>query len=181
MEDTLPENTPIVSIPEEVVAQYLTERAAARRSLHSVAVQRANDEIAKWQLESQGPTNHENITIHFPLASQTILERALGEMGKPYQYTAYGPYAYDCSGLCGYAVTGRYQRLFTTSDVVVQQNKFPWVTIPRPGDIVIVDNSNWRHCGIYYSLAKYIQAGSSVVGEGYYDVEEMRFCRYIGQ
>lgn len=177
----MPENLSTPSIPEATIIQHQADNAAARRALHLIAVQKASDEIDKWVFESSGPTNHANITLHFPLASQTIVERVLGELGKPYLYSAVGPSSYDCSGLCGYAVTGRHQRLFNTGDVIVQQNKFPWVTIPRPGDIVIVHNSGWQHCGIYYSLAKYLQAGTAGVGVGYYDMEEMRFCRYIGQ
>ena len=76
-----------------------------------------------------------------PAPDAAIVERARQELGRPYQWGAVGPEAYDCSGLVSYCLTGVHARLGTTFTFM----GWPRVGEPRPGDIC---TSN-EHCGIY--------------------------------
>ncbi len=48
------------------------------------------------------------------VSGNTVVDRAYGELGKPYAWGAVGPNSYDCSGLVSYCLTGSHSRLGTT-------------------------------------------------------------------
>ena len=92
--------------------------------------------------------------------AQLILERAEQELGKPYEWGAVGPSAYDCSGLVSYCVTGMHTRIGTTSTFM----GWPRVSDPQPGDIC----TSSSHCGIYIGGGSMIHAPTfgTVVSRG---------------
>lgn len=80
----------------------------------------------------------------------TAVDRAYGELGKPYSWGAVGPDSYDCSGLVSYCLLGRHSRLGTAASFM----GYTRVSNPKPGDICCNDH----HCGIYIGNGQMIHA-----------------------
>lgn len=80
----------------------------------------------------------------------TIVSRAYSQLGKPYEWGAYGPSSFDCSGFVSYCLTGSYTRLGTTLTFM----GWPRVSNPQPGDVV----TTATHCGIYIGNGQMIHA-----------------------
>ena len=80
----------------------------------------------------------------------TAVDRAYGELGKPYSWGAVGPDSYDCSGLVSYCLLGRHSRLGTAASFM----GYTRVSNPKPGDICCNDH----HCGIYIGDGQMIHA-----------------------
>ena len=80
----------------------------------------------------------------------TAVDRAYGELGKPYSWGAVGPDSYDCSGLVSYCLLGRHSRLGTAASF----RGYTRVSNPKPGDICCNDH----HCGIYIGDGQMIHA-----------------------
>ena len=85
-------------------------------------------------------------------SSSETVSRAQAELGKPYVWGAVGPDSYDCSGLVGYALTGRHERIGTTETFM------GWPRVgaedAQPGDVV----TSATHCGIYIGDGQMIHA-----------------------
>lgn len=86
----------------------------------------------------------------YPSPGQAAVDRAYGEIGKPYVSGGVGPDSYDCSGLVSYCVSGSHKRLGTTYTFI----GWPRVSNPVPGDIC----TNSTHCGIYIGGGQMIHA-----------------------
>ena len=67
------------------------------------------------------------------VSGNTVVDRAYGELGKPYAWGAVGPNSYDCSGLVSYCLTGSHSRLGTTGTFM----GWTHVSNPQPGDICV--------------------------------------------
>ena len=80
----------------------------------------------------------------------TIVSRAYSQLGKPYEWGAYGPSSFDCSGFVSYCLTGSYTRLCTTLTFM----GWTRVSNPQPGDVV----TTATHCGIYIGNGQMIHA-----------------------
>lgn len=80
----------------------------------------------------------------------TVVDRAYTKLGLPYVWGAVGPNSFDCSGFVGYCLTGKYQRIWTSSSFL----GWPRVSNPQPGDICVRSG----HCGIYIGGGKMIHA-----------------------
>lgn len=89
-------------------------------------------------------------------SGNVIIDRARAQLGKPYVWGAIGPSAFDCSGLVGYAVTGRIGRIGTARSFM----SWPRVYDPKPGDIAV----NSHHCGVYIGGGRMIHAATERVG-----------------
>lgn len=86
----------------------------------------------------------------------SIVSRAVSQLGVRYSYGAGMPgVALDCSGLVGYAVTGRSGHALGGTGSIIGLTR---VKNPRPGDICVVHNSKRQHCGIYVSPGTMIHA-----------------------
>lgn len=86
----------------------------------------------------------------------TIVSRAYSQLGKPYEWGAYGPSSFDCSGFVSYCLTGSYTRLGTTYTFL----GWTQVSDPQPGDVCV----NANHCGIYIGGGQMIHAATEGVG-----------------
>ena len=80
----------------------------------------------------------------------SIVSRAYSQLGKPYEWGAFGPNSYDCSGFVSYCLTGSYTRLGTTLTFM----GWTRVSNPQPGDVV----TTATHCGIYIGNGQMIHA-----------------------
>lgn len=80
----------------------------------------------------------------------TIVSRAYSQLGKPYEWGAFGPSSFDCSGFVSYCLTGSYTRLGTTLTFM----GWTRVSNPQPGDVV----TTATHCGIYIGNGQMIHA-----------------------
>ena len=80
----------------------------------------------------------------------SVVSRAKSALGKPYVWGAVGPNAFDCSGLVGFCLTGKYKRSYTSSSFA----GLPEVSDPRPGDVCY----RVGHVGIYVGGGQMIHA-----------------------
>ena len=78
------------------------------------------------------------------------VSRAQSALGKPYVWGAVGPDAFDCSGLVGFCLTGKYKRTYTSSSFA----GLPEVSDPRPGDVCYRPG----HVGLYVGNGQMIHA-----------------------
>lgn len=81
---------------------------------------------------------------------QARVDRAMAQLGKPYEWGGVGPDSFDCSGLVGYAITGRYERRWTTEDMADWER----TSSPEPGDICVTRT----HAGVYIGNNQMIHA-----------------------
>ena len=86
----------------------------------------------------------------------SIVSRAYSQLGKPYEWGAYGPNSFDCSGFVSYCLTGSYTRHGTTYTFL----GWTQVSDPQPGDVCV----NANHCGIYIGGGQMIHAATEGVG-----------------
>lgn len=84
------------------------------------------------------------------VSGNSVVNRAYSQLGKPYEWGAFGPNSFDCSGLVSYCLTGSYSRLGTTGTFM----GWTRVSSPQPGDICV----NSHHCGIYIGGGQMIHA-----------------------
>ena len=152
------------SLSEEA-AQLLAEEEAAREAAALAAAQAAEEE-ARRQAEEEERRQQSNSGGSSSGGSNsgggssnnskpqtvggTAVDRAYGELGKPYSWGAVGPDSYDCSGLVSYCLLGRHSRLGTAASFM----GYTRVSNPKPGDICCNDH----HCGIYIGDGQMIHA-----------------------
>ena len=105
--------------------------------------------------------------------SNAIANRALDEIGKPYEWGGVGPNTYDASGLVSYCVTGQHIRIGTCMTFM----NYPVSESPVPGDICV----NTETCGIYIANGQMVFAPGFGEVVRYGDVEAgMIYVKYPG-
>ena len=158
------------SLSEEA-AQLLAEEEAAREAAALAAAQAAEEEARRQAEEEERRQQQSNSGGNSGGSSSggsgssgggssnnskpqtvggTAVDRAYGELGKPYSWGAVGPDSYDCSGLVSYCLLGRHSRLGTAASFM----GYTRVSNPKPGDICCNDH----HCGIYIGDGQMIHA-----------------------
>ena len=90
------------------------------------------------------------------VTGNSVVDRAYGCIGAEYNYGAYGPSSFDCSGLVSYALTGSFSRLGSTYTFLGWSR----VSDPQPGDVAVNNN----HCGIYIGGGQMVHASTYGVG-----------------
>lgn len=120
--------------------QLLREEEEARER----AAQQAAQNAIAGSGSSAGDSKVQTVT------GNIIVDRAYAQLGKPYRWGAVGPNSFDCSGLVGYCITGKYSRLCTTYTMA----NWTRVSNPQPGDFCL----NSHHTGIYIGNGQMIHA-----------------------
>ena len=134
-------------------AQLLEEERAAREAKEA--------EIARQQAEAQarntdtrGNDDSGNYGTPPAYGGSDPYERAVAYLGNAqYRLGSCSPGVFDCSGFVSYCLTGRYERVGSTSTFM----GWPRVSDPQPGDVY----TNSGHCGIYESPGQMIHCSST--------------------
>ncbi len=134
---------------EEMRRQAEAEEAAARERQQSNGGGN-NDSSDDGSSDDEPKPSSSGNSKPQSVSGNTVVDRAYGELGKPYAWGAVGPNSYDCSGLVSYCLTGSHSRLGTTGTFM----GWTHVSNPQPGDICV----NSHHCGIYIGDGQMIHA-----------------------
>ena len=135
----------------EATYKRLSKEAAKLLKEEQEAERRAAEEAARQAAAAAGGSTSSSNDGGYEVATgNTVVDRAYSQIGKWYSWGAVGPTTFDCSGLVGYCLTGRYSRIGTTWTFMGWER----TSNPQPGDIC----TNTHHCGIYIGGGKYINA-----------------------
>lgn len=140
----------------ERAAKEAAEKAAkeAAKKQQASAANNSTSSNRNNSTTSNNTTSNKNNTSNTTSGSNanggTIVSRAYSQLGKPYEWGAYGPSSFDCSGFVSYCLTGSYTRLGTTLTFM----GWTRVSNPQPGDVV----TTATHCGIYIGNGQMIHA-----------------------
>ena len=130
------------------------QAAAAEAARQQAASNRNNSSSSSSNSSSnsnKGNSSHKGTSNNAPsYVSGDAVSRAYSALGKPYVWGATGPNSFDCSGLVGFCLTGRYSRSCTSASL----NALPTVSNPQPGDVCVRSG----HCGIYIGNGQMIHA-----------------------
>lgn len=132
---------------QELISQ---ERAAQEAQQQAAAAAAEQNGTAGNDAATTITNNNRNNSKPQSVSGNSVVNRAYSQLGKPYQWGAFGPNSFDCSGLVSYCLTGSYSRLGTTGTFM----GWTRVSSPQPGDICV----NSHHCGIYIGGGQMIHA-----------------------
>lgn len=91
-----------------------------------------------------------------PTLAQKIVNTALQQQGKPYQYGAAGPNSFDCSGLTTYAYKQNGVTIPRTSYQQAATGAHTDTSHLQPGDIVLYSGNG--HAALYIGNGKIVHA-----------------------
>lgn len=113
-------------------------------------------------------------------AAQTAVDTARAQVGKPYQYGAAGPDAFDCSGLTQYSYRAAGIELPHSSRRQSEMGTPVARADLQPGDLVFFYEPV-SHVGIYVGDGQMVDAGSEETGvsQRSVDMEGYNFARRI--
>ena len=135
----------------ELLAQ---EQAAREEAMRQEAIRNeesGNAGTSNSNSDSSSQPSNVNNSKPQSVSGNAVVDRAYGEIGKPYKWAACGPDSFDCSGLVSYCLSGRYgYRLGSTTTFM----GWTRVTEPMPGDVCTTAS----HCGIYIGGGQMIHA-----------------------
>ena len=126
-------------------AEAARQQAASNRNNSSSSSSNGSSNSNKGNSSNKGTSNNAPSYV-----SGDAVSRAYSALGKPYVWGATGPNSFDCSGLVGFCLTGRYSRSCTSASL----NALPTVSNPQPGDVCVRSG----HCGIYIGNGQMIHA-----------------------
>ena len=148
-------------------AQEEAEAAAAVAAIESSSTTTSYDNGSSYSGGSSSYNNSKPQTV----TGNTVVDRAYGEIGKPYVWGGVGPDGYDCSGFVSYCLTGSHSRLGTTGTFM----GWTRVSDPQPGDVCV----NSYHTGIYIGGGQMIHAATYGIGVVVGSVQsDMIYVRY---
>mgnify|MGYP002227438641 CR=1 FL=1 len=130
---------------QAAAAEAARQQAASNRNNSSSSSSNSSSNSNKGNSSNKGTSNNAPSYV-----SGDAVSRAYSALGKPYVWGATGPNSFDCSGLVGFCLTGRYSRSCTSASL----NALPTVSNPQPGDVCVRSG----HCGIYIGNGQMIHA-----------------------
>lgn len=129
---------------QEIAAEAARQQEEERRAQEEANRNNSNNN------NSNNSNNGGNSGSSSSYVPGDAVSRAKSALGKPYVWGAVGPNAFDCSGLVGFCLTGKYKRSYTSSSFA----GLPEVSDPRPGDVCY----RVGHVGIYVGGGQMIHA-----------------------
>ncbi len=132
---------------QELLRQEEEARSAANAAAAQQAIASGNAGSSSNGNTSKPANNSKPQTV----TGNVVVDRAYSQLGKPYGWGAAGPNSFDCSGLVGYALTGKMGSHWCTTGTIMGWTR---VSNPQPGDICI----NSHHTGIYIGGGQMIHA-----------------------
>ena len=99
---------------------------------------------------------HHNPQPQQPTLAQKIVNTALQQQGKPYQYGATGPNSFDCSGLTTYAYKQHGITIPRTSYQQATAGTHADTSHLQPGDIILYSGNG--HAALYIGNGKIVHA-----------------------
>ena len=136
---------------QEEAARQAAAAEAARQQAASNRNNASSSSSNSSSNSNKGNSSHKGTSNNAPsYVSGDAVSRAYSALGKPYVWGATGPNSFDCSGLVGFCLTGRYSRSCTSASL----NALPTVSNPQPGDVCVRSG----HCGIYIGNGQMIHA-----------------------
>ena len=113
---------------QAAAAEAARQQAASNRNNSSSSSSNSSSNSNKGNSSNKGTSNNAPSYV-----SGDAVSRAKSALGKPYVWGATGPNSFDCSGLVGFCLTGRYSRSCTSASL----NALPTVSNPQPGDVCV--------------------------------------------
>ena len=136
---------------ERKAAEEELKRQQEEAARQAAAAEAARQQAASNRNNSSSSSSNKGTSNNAPsYVSGDAVSRAKSALGKPYVWGATGPNSFDCSGLVGFCLTGRYSRSCTSASL----NALPTVSNPQPGDVCVRSG----HCGIYIGNGQMIHA-----------------------
>lgn len=130
------------SLSAEAEEQLKKEQEAAAAAAAAAAASSASN--------AKGSGSVDNSKVQ-TVTGNIVVDRAYAQLGKPYVWGASGPNSFDCSGLVGYCITGKFGSHWCTTYTMA---KWQVVTNPQPGDFCL----NSHHTGVYIGNGQMIHA-----------------------
>ncbi len=143
----------------------IEKQIAAAEKLESELEQEEKERLARLERQAQekaqaawlGSGTVEDLDASTTEQGRKAVEYATAQIGKPYQWGAEGPDAYDCSGLTSQAWGAAGRAVPRTSQQQWQQLRHVDVKDMRPGDLIIYfDDAS--HVGMYVGDGKVVHA-----------------------
>ncbi|MFH8978312.1 NlpC/P60 family protein [Streptomyces sp. NPDC017890] len=143
----------------------IEKQIAAAEKLESELEQEEKERLARLEREAQAKAQTawlgsgilEDLDAEATERGRKAVEYATAQVGKPYQWGAEGPKAYDCSGLTSQAWVSAGQAIPRTSQQQWQQLKRVDIKDMRPGDLIIYfDDAS--HVGMYIGDGSVVHA-----------------------
>ncbi|GJF23547.1 NlpC/P60 family protein [Streptomyces sp. HO565] len=143
----------------------IEEQIAAAEKLESELEQEEKERLARLERLAQekaqaawlGSGVVKDLDASATEQGRKAVEYATAQLGKPYQWGAEGPDAYDCSGLTSQAWVAAGQTIPRTSQQQWQQLRHVDIKDMRPGDLIIYfDDAS--HVGMYVGDGKVVHA-----------------------
>ncbi|MGC9495104.1 NlpC/P60 family protein [Streptomyces sp. WG7] len=143
----------------------IEKQIAAAEKLESELEQEEKERLARLEREAQaraqtawlGSGILEDLDTEATERGRKAVAYATAQVGKPYQWGAEGPKAYDCSGLTSQAWVSAGQAIPRTSQEQWKQLKRVDIEDMRPGDLIIYfDDAS--HVGMYVGDGSVVHA-----------------------
>ncbi|MDT0613941.1 C40 family peptidase [Streptomyces lancefieldiae] len=143
----------------------IEQQIAAAEKLESELEKEEKERLARLEKEAQaraqtawlGSGILEDLDAEATERGRKAVEYATAQVGKPYQWGAEGPKAYDCSGLTSQAWVAAGQAIPRTSQQQWKQLEHVAVEDMRPGDLIIYfDDAS--HVGMYVGDGSVVHA-----------------------
>ncbi|GAA4002696.1 C40 family peptidase [Streptomyces marokkonensis] len=143
----------------------IEKQIAAAEKLESELEQEEKERLAQLEREAQAKAQTawlgsgilKDLDAEATEPGRKAVEYATAQVGKPYQWGAEGPKAYDCSGLTSQAWVSAGQAIPRTSQQQWRQLKRVDIEDMRPGDLIIYfDDAS--HVGMYVGDGSVVHA-----------------------
>lgn len=156
-----------IRVATDAAARLTTDLGKRRQALREQIddVKRALSQLRAEDQAELGDPGDMGSFVAAPGAANTLLQAALAQRGKPYEWGAAGPDAYDCSGLTLWAYDKAGIALPHSSRMQYQMGDAVDYGQWQPGDLLFwgSDPASIHHVGLYVGEGKMVHASTEGV------------------